>query len=965
MSQIVASTYEITEEIGSGGGGVVYLGQHLRLGKTVVLKADKRKLSTRPEILRREVDALKNLSHTYIPQVYDFVEEDGKVYTVMDYIEGESLDKPLKRGERFPQSRVIEWACQLLQALEYLHTRPPHGILHSDIKPANIMLTPQGDIRLIDFNIALALGAEGAVRVGYSKGYASPEHYNADHTPIHPISSSVDMGSNASLTNMETVAEGQNTPKWEEPQTERKRAVYLDVRSDIYSLGATLYHLFSGVRPAKNAAEVMPLSETVVSASIAAIINKAMAPDPDQRYQSAAEMLYAFEHLHETDPRARSLKRKERLISVTLTVIFLLGGLCTFGGLKQMQKAEEAAKIEAQAAQRAEQIAKEALAAVGNAEGALLDGDVSGAITYAMEALQEQTPYFTRAQKALAEALGVYDLADGFQSHLLIHLPSEPLKVVLSPQGTRTATLVSGSVLIFDTESGKQLAALAADASALSDIVFVNEDQLLYAGDGALRAYSLSEQRELWSGKPATSIALSADGSTAAAIYKDENLAAIYDVASGAAKKVITFQNRRQEILTNDLFADRDNTIFELNEDGSLLAVSFSDGALKIFDLNNSDYDIWIYKTSDFKEFEGGFWNQYFAFSAIGDHETVFTAIDTQEKVQTGGFSEDAKYHAMTDQDGVYISRKNLLVQIDPLSGEQKELACPDKNIADYARSGEYTAVITVDGSISVFGKNAALLKTYSNINSCNFISMAGDYIVTAGLDTPALRVLKHHMHEENQLFSYDSGYLHNEARIHQDGSTAMLFRYDSFRLYASDGTVLAEVEIPDANQVYDQQFRRDENGSRLDVIYYSGLIRSYSAKDGSLLKETISEPPDESLRDEFFTRDWRITAPLHGTPLVYDKETGEQIGELDSNAYLTYVTQIGDHVIAEYITAEKERYGVLLNSKCETLAILPDLCDILDDGRLIFDDMMGNLRETRIHSVQELISLAEKQQEG
>lgn len=91
MSEIISSTYELIERIGSGGGGVVYLANHLRLGKKVVLKADKRKLTTRPELLRREVDVLKNLTHSYIPQVYDFFVENDTVYTAMDYIQGESL----------------------------------------------------------------------------------------------------------------------------------------------------------------------------------------------------------------------------------------------------------------------------------------------------------------------------------------------------------------------------------------------------------------------------------------------------------------------------------------------------------------------------------------------------------------------------------------------------------------------------------------------------------------------------------------------------------------------------------------------------------------------------------------------------------------------------------------------------------------------------------------------------------
>ena len=188
-----------------------------------------------------------------------------------------------------------------------------------------------------------------------------------------------------------------------------------------------------------------------------------------------------------------------------------------------------------------------------------------------------------------------------------------------------------------------------------------------------------------------------------------------------------------------------------------------------------------------------------------------------------------------------------------------------------------------------------------------------------------------------------------------------MLFRYDGFRIYAINGKVLAEVAIPDAQQVYDQQYRRDEAGSRLEVIYNSGRILTYSAADGSLLADQMGAPPDETLYEEFFTDRLRITSPLHGTPVAYDKDTGELVSELESRAYLTYVTQVGEYVITEYITAEAERYGLLLDGNCQTLAYLPWLCDVTNDGRLIFDDMLGNLRESRIYSIEELIALATK----
>lgn len=186
-----------------------------------------------------------------------------------------------------------------------------------------------------------------------------------------------------------------------------------------------------------------------------------------------------------------------------------------------------------------------------------------------------------------------------------------------------------------------------------------------------------------------------------------------------------------------------------------------------------------------------------------------------------------------------------------------------------------------------------------------------------------------------------------------------MLYSYNSFRLYSADGEIIKEISIPDSDQVYDQQYRRSDNGCSLDVIYNDGFIRSYSADDGRVLSETQGEKPDGTLYEEFFTDNYRIESPLHGTPTVYERSSGELIKELESDDYLTYVTQVDDYIITEYVTAQGERYGLLLNSSCEILAELPNLCDILPDSTLVFDDMRGNLRSSRIYSIQELLAFA------
>ncbi len=166
-------TYDIEGQIGEGGGGSIYKAYHKRLQKEVVIK----KMHMRSRNIhknRQEADILKNLRHSYLPQVLDFIETGDEVYTVIDFIPGESFQQLLDRHVTFSQDKIIKYARQLCEALIYLHGQKI-PILHGDIKPANIMLTPADDVCLIDFNISGFFEQNEIMAIGYSKGYAAPE----------------------------------------------------------------------------------------------------------------------------------------------------------------------------------------------------------------------------------------------------------------------------------------------------------------------------------------------------------------------------------------------------------------------------------------------------------------------------------------------------------------------------------------------------------------------------------------------------------------------------------------------------------------------------------------------------------------------------------------------------------------------------------------------------------------------
>ena len=301
--EVLGGMYQIIREIGKGGTGVVYLGYHLRLQKQVVIKKIKENLAGQINV-RAEADILKKLHHTYLPQVYDFLEAGNEVYTVMEYISGQDLQSYMDQKYTFPEETLRLWLEQMCEVLDYLHTRQPQ-ILHSDIKPGNIMITQEGNICLIDFNISI--DGETAKDVqGMSRHYASPEQFQRAMDKLYGKSS----------------------------------RITLDERMDIYSTGAVFYSLMTGILP--DAQRPMPYSlmqlDIPYSDGFKAIIEKATDQSISKRFRNAKEMKKAIQHIEKMSPEYRRLSRLQMVIGFGWGALLVIGILFIFAGIRIYQK---------------------------------------------------------------------------------------------------------------------------------------------------------------------------------------------------------------------------------------------------------------------------------------------------------------------------------------------------------------------------------------------------------------------------------------------------------------------------------------------------------------------------------------------------------------------------------------------------------------------------------------------------
>lgn len=305
IGSLIDGKYKILNKVGQGGMSVVYLAMNEKANKQWAIKEVRKDGIKDFEIVKQglvvETDLLKKLSHPSLPSIIDVIEGPDTFLIVMDYIQGNPLSKALEEYGAQPQEYVIEWAKQLCDVLEYLHTRTP-PIIYRDMKPANIMLKPDGNICLIDFGTAREFKEKNLADTTClgTVGYAAPEQFGG-------------MG-----------------------QT--------DARTDIYCLGATLYHLVTGRNPCDPPYEILPIRQVnpALSSGLERIIQKCTQRNPDDRYQSCAELMYALENYEKIDDAYRKKQKRKLglfLASAGLTLAF--GAASLWGYLAGEQKKTE------------------------------------------------------------------------------------------------------------------------------------------------------------------------------------------------------------------------------------------------------------------------------------------------------------------------------------------------------------------------------------------------------------------------------------------------------------------------------------------------------------------------------------------------------------------------------------------------------------------------------------------------
>ena len=309
---IVGGRYAVRRQIGRGGTSTVYLVEDLGLGKEWAMKVmdGGGMTSAQRRQMASEISVLRKLSHPNLPRIVDAIEINGKICLFMDYIEGVTLRQLTEKYGALDEETVVGWALELTDVLSYLHGFYP-PIIYRDLKPGNIMLKKDGRVVLFDFGIAREYkeaGAKDTTCLG-TVGYAAPEQFGG---------------------------KGQS-----------------DERTDIYGLGATLYHLLTGADPSQPPYEMIPVRRIRpgLSGGLEKVILTCTKRNPDERYQNCRELQEALRSYRQMDDAFLRQEKKKLLFFFGQTAVGLCLVVCSLilGMMAAGKKADDYASLMSEA----------------------------------------------------------------------------------------------------------------------------------------------------------------------------------------------------------------------------------------------------------------------------------------------------------------------------------------------------------------------------------------------------------------------------------------------------------------------------------------------------------------------------------------------------------------------------------------------------------------------------------------
>ena len=289
-NEILEGKYKIIRVLGKGGTGQVYLAENLKVGNYWAIKEVNARKQLRSNLLA-EVEILKKVNHRSIPRIVDIIEREDYLYIIEDYFAGTNLKELIKCRELCSEDNVIRWGRQLCEILSYLHNLEPSPIIYRDMKPGNIIVDNENNVKLVDLGIARIYQQEPdseTLCIG-TRGYAAPEQYSGAGQP--------------------------------------------DNRSDIYGLGATLYHVLTGNNPNEPPYCLLPVRQVNpgLSTEIDKIIKKCTYSDPVLRYQCVEEIIAELDNTPRNDRLIRITTQNVEYMEVSNKLV-VIGSLSSRAG---------------------------------------------------------------------------------------------------------------------------------------------------------------------------------------------------------------------------------------------------------------------------------------------------------------------------------------------------------------------------------------------------------------------------------------------------------------------------------------------------------------------------------------------------------------------------------------------------------------------------------------------------------